>query len=374
MKICIISFEIASVASLPRNDDGKALPRNDDGKTLPRNDRVIVNKKAQVIIIILWILAILAVIAVGVGHRVSMAIRLTVYQRDGAKALCLAQAGINRAIVELGKEGAATDGLNDIWSTGIDAENKKLFDNIEVKEGSGETFTIKYLYDKENNTYLCMADEERKININAADDVLLQALLGECAVTDAAAITKNILFWRGAIPNNEEAKSYYANLGYENKGKNFANTEELILVMGIKDFEAEKLEKLMGLITVFGSGKVNINTCSEEVLRILIKASIVKAYPSSLSPIDAEELVKRVLEHRSANIFTTDDLSGVVDNSGLNQNAFNSILGQLKSYIGFQSQNFRIISTGKISASGIERTIECVYDRGNKKIVFWHEN
>jgi len=338
------------------------------------------NKRAQVVIIILWILAILAIIAVGVGHRVSMAVRLTAYQRDGAKALALAQAGVNKAIIELERDASGSvDSLRDTWSTGIDSENKKSFETIEVKSGSGETFTVKYLYDKENNTYFCMADEERKININIANQKLLEELLKECGVTSPETITKNILSWRGEPIQNPPDDDYDA-LGYKNKGTKFANTEELALVAGIKgigDTEPENLEKLMRLVTALDDkSKVNINTAGAEVLKILFTTAGA-ADTLDFGKIDVDSLIEKIIKYRNntdiekTNLF---NISVDLDLTEDEKNFVNNVQSKLDELFQVKSNYFRIISTGKVAPSGIERAIECVYDRGNKKVVFWHEN
>lgn len=294
------------------------------------------NKRAQVIIVILWVLIILAVMAVAAGQRVSMAVRLVSYQRDGLKALYLAEAQVNKAIASL--EGHLS----------------------RLKEEPLST----------------VDDEERKININdpKADEDLLRLLFEECKVTNAGEMAKSIVYWRGGVVTDPPI---YTDLGYNNKGKRFANVEELVLLKGLKEArgrQPEEFRKVMGLITVYGGGRVNVNTCSEEVLQVLMKASIAKAYPASPSPIQADELVRRVLAYRDAHPFADSELQSVVDKTGLDEGAFNSILGQLKNYITHQSQHFRIIATGKASPSGAERVIECVYDREGKNIVFWHES
>jgi type II secretory pathway component PulK len=307
------------------------------------------NKKAQVIIIILWTLVILTILAVTIGHRVSIAMRLSRYQRDSLGASCSAGAGINSAIVVLDNDDRGNDGLRDIWSTGIEPlTNKPLLENIEVKEGSQETFTVSYLYDKDNDTCLCMSDEERKININTADKDLLEALLAECGVANPQELTKDIRLWRG---HNIPESSDYTGSGYNNKNVEFSNIEELLLVKGVKETAPQNLEKLMGLITVFSSGLVNINTAPEEVLTVLIKAIIVKSHTDSIS---ADILVRKIMNYRETADFTDTSI-------GKNMDSVNS-------------HHFRIISRGKIFGSNIERIIECVYDRRNQKIVFWHEN
>lgn len=177
---------------------------------------------------------------------------------------------------------------------------------------------------------------------------------------------------RGAVSDSPE----YTGLGYNNKGVNFANTEEFILVKGVTDIEPQNLEKLTGLITAFSSGRVNINTAPEEVLGILINACVLKLQNGGRTlTASPENLRQKIIDHRKTNNFS---IIGSLDaDLGLVQNVdtdFIEIVNKLKGLAAVESQNFRIISTGKITGSNIERTIECVYDRQNRKTVSWHEN
>ncbi len=109
-------------------------------------------KKAQVLIISLWILAILAMLSVSIGRRVSMALRLSRYQKERLRSAYFAQAGINIAIGEIEK---------DKW-----ADNQEKFAKISLDSNINEFATVS-----------SVIDEERKININTATQELLTELL-----------------------------------------------------------------------------------------------------------------------------------------------------------------------------------------------------
>lgn len=161
------------------------------------------NKRGQVIIIILWILVILTVLAVTIGHRVSLALRLSRYQRDSLKAYSLAKGGINLAIAVLEEDGKKDtqgapgyDAPDEPW-----ADNEQKFKNISLGSDKDEFATVYYV-DKaggREEIKYGVTDEERKININTADKDLLKALLGECGVANPEDLAKNILFWRGGL-------------------------------------------------------------------------------------------------------------------------------------------------------------------------------
>ena len=56
------------------------------------------NKRASVLMIVLWILAALVLFALGLGHRASIHLKISSFQKDRIKAGFLARAGIQKAI------------------------------------------------------------------------------------------------------------------------------------------------------------------------------------------------------------------------------------------------------------------------------------
>jgi len=114
------------------------------------------NKSAQVSVIALWVLIILAIMAVSVGRRVSLGLRLSGYQRDSLKAFYLAKAGLNRSIVELQKyQVNPYSSLSESWSTGIDSStHTSILREIAATGKPGESFNS------------VIIDEESKLNLN----------------------------------------------------------------------------------------------------------------------------------------------------------------------------------------------------------------
>ncbi len=169
------------------------------------------NKKGSILLISSWVLLILVVLAISLGHRSSIALRLCAYQRDSLKASYLAKAGIKQAILQL-KEDAITgpsyNSLKSIWSTGIDPlTSKPLFENVEIKDGSGEKFTVRYPYD--DKKYLCMMDEERKININKVGtgplrQLILTRLFDLAGVIGSDDLMNLVVKWIDPAINNKD--------------------------------------------------------------------------------------------------------------------------------------------------------------------------
>lgn len=330
--------------------------------------------------IILWILLILTILAVSIGHRVSLALRLSRYQGDRMKAYCLAQAGIQRAIAELEIDASQNqyDTLSEAWSTGIDpATNKPCFEDIEIVGDSQETFTLKSPYDAD--TYFPITDEERKININTASDKLLLALLKGLNIedTDAQQITNYIRIWRGDSGPNLQPDNYSENF---KKGP-FIVPEEVILILesfyqskGEENYQQkahETFDALKYLVTVCPTTKININTASRAVLTIFAKSA---AIPADQQFVDG--LITKVINFRTGDKGPFKADADISDSSDFYANDLTSdekgIFNDMQSSLAVKSDYFDIGSTG--NAGKISRKITAVYSREAKKIVYWHQD
>jgi general secretion pathway protein K len=319
-------------------------------------------KKSQALIIILWILVILTVLAVSIGHRVSLALRLSRYQKDRIKAHYLAKAGMNRAIVEIDKDINDFDTFDESW-----ADNERVFQKITFNDSLNDFATVRYVIneDDKEETKFGVIDEERKININTASRQLLLALLEECGITDAQTIADNICAWRGdqdpLIP--EESKNYES-LGYPCKAEKFSNIAEINLVKGVA---LEDYQKIKELITIYGDGLININTASPLILTIFTRG-IAKS--SLIDESFADSLAKKIIDYRNTNgpFKAMGDMDSIPYTGAEEQN----ILNNLKSGVALKSVNFLIEVTGNVSK--IKSRVAAVYNRSDKTIIYWHES
>lgn len=349
------------------------------------------NKKGSILLISSWALLILVVLAVGLGHRSSIALRLSAYQKDSLKASYLAKAGIKQAILQLKEDAIASpsyNSLKSIWSTGVDPlTGKPLFENIEIRDVSGEKFTVRY---SDDENYFCMMDEERKININKAvtdlafqplGQFILTRLFDFAGVADADALKDLVVKWIDSAINSKD----------EDPGQIFKNsdlkvTQELLPILEYfyKDESNPSLKakeiygKIRDLITVYGDGKININTASEETLGILINSCMDECVNNGVITVrfESQNLVNLISTIRRDNPFKdssalSNDLASTNNLSSEEKNVLNKLTG----IITFKSNNFRIKSTGEITGKAISKTITCVFSRyPENRIVYWHEN
>jgi len=254
--------------------------------------------RGAILIIVTWILAIMTLFAVGIGFRMGLEIKLTRYNLDRLKALYIAKAGINKAVTEKWEEyvegrSLGVDAFSERW-----ANDKEHFKNAKV---GGGTFTLSYSpheqdrSDKEIFLY-GLEDETSKININSDKGlpILRNILLSsDMDLEQAESIVASIEDWRdeddtpklsGGISSGAE-DSYYQTLEqpYSTSARDFIDVKELLLVKGI----TEKIfyDILIDNITIFGDGKININTANIDVL----SAAIGIGYP---------ELASKIMEYR----------------------------------------------------------------------------
>ena len=146
-------------------------------------------RSGTILITTLWILAILSILAVGIGFRVSIEARLSKYNIDKLKAAYFAKAGIVKAREMLSKDSNAE--YDTIRECGITVPIDKDIGSIFTEKLGDGAFEVSY--EEEGKAYYGMMDEERKININKADQAVLTTLLGK----DNEVVAASIMNWRG---------------------------------------------------------------------------------------------------------------------------------------------------------------------------------
>jgi type II secretory pathway component PulK len=319
------------------------------------------------------VLCLLSTFAVVLGYGVRQKLGLvnTLEVRD--KLHYVAKAGVKKAIAELKNTSVKTyDTFRDEWSN-----NPAAFSNISVGDGQA---SVSYEYFDDNakaaRTLYGLIDEERKININKADPQTLERLFRivlKMEEPEAQELSASIVDWRDSDEGSANAStgaedSYYMNLQYpyEAKDADFEVLEELLLVKGMND---NVFEKVKDYITVYGDGKVNINTASASVLAALgLSDDILDKLLSYRSGEDKE------LGTPDDNVFDTS--SNIVPVLSQAFHLSDSQVAQLSSVaaksLGTSSSNFMIKSIGRLLNRKAALEVTCVTDRQGK-ILYWQE-
>lgn len=254
--------------------------------------------KGSILILTLWSICTLSVLAVALSYQVRQKIMLVKRLDERSSLRLISDAGLKTAIAEFKKENLKNyDALQDNWSN-----NAYVFKGINF--GVGICDVCYNIYDEQAKIAKLrygLIDEERKININKADLATLERLFKvalDFDEMDAQELAASIVDWRDSdselsIPLGSAEDSDYRNLRYpyEAKDASFETLEEVKLVKGVN---SQIFEKVKGYITIYGSGKVNINTASRHVLLAL-----------GLS----ESIVNRIISFRSGE----DGIAGTAD-------------------------------------------------------------
>jgi len=308
--------------------------------------------------VVLWILAFLVLLGMGLGYATSIDQRLVGYQRDRVTAIYLAKAGYYRALAELARdETPQVDSYLDRW-----AHNPEIFEGIGLGEGS---FTVGYrLKDREGaeETVYGIMDEDRKVDLSTASQAVLLRLPG---MTDG--IAEAILDWRA------EQRKIMESLG-EVEDRPFRSVEDLL---SLEEMTPEAFVALQPFVSAYTDGKINLNSAPREVLLAL--------------DMD-ESLIDKIMRFRRG----LDDLRGTQDDqefqsvSGAEQqlNAFEALTpkeaAQLTNLVAQNrvkifSRIFRIYSKGAARDGKVARTVIAVVERtlgskGTINLLAWYES
>lgn len=150
---------------------------------------------------------------------------------------------------------------------------------------------------------------------------------------------------------------------YPSKGAPLDSVEEIRLIKGLSEFYAPR--KYMGndilglkdVLSVYASGRVNINTAPFEVLLSL---------DDEMSP----DLVSEIIRIREITPFQNVD--ELIDVAGANHD----LVYRLKRLAGVNSTNFKLTVYVENYDGSISSSLEAVFTRGTRggKILFWQAN
>lgn len=331
--------------------------------------------RGSVLVIALWSLFLLTTFALQLGIIVRQKITLAMRLHDRDNRFLIAEAGVQRAMAELRKKDDTpeTDTLNEAWST-----NAPLFKNVALGPGQ---FIVGYDYiegEAPQRRY-GLQDEESKINLNtAAVETIanLFQLTAYLSYEEAVALAYNIVDWRDADslyqhPQYGAEDDDYGGLKrpYDAKDNQFEIPEELLLVQGMTQ---EIFNRVRDFITVYGDGKININTAPREVLFALGMTD--KLVDGILSFRQGADRISGTYDDNvfSAPTHIVNELSQMVTLDAIETTELSSRVE--RSYFNTKSNYFMIHSSAKLDkdARGPEMEIVAVVDRQGR-LKYWRE-
>lgn len=311
-----------------------------------------IRNRGFVLVTVLWVLAILSLIAIGFGRRAMMDRRAATYTLDHDRAMFRARGAVERGIAEL-RNKAIIDSLNMQGGRTSYAQRWSRPMNILGEAGYFGKSDVKNKKNDEAGE-ICeyrIRDEESLICINRVDETFLTKI----KALKPSAIRK-IMRRRDGDPDTNEV------------GQGFQTIEELRSVDGIKDddwFGDEDNPGLKDLLTCWGDGKININTARPEVLECI--------------PDMDDRLIDAVVKYRAGGdgeLNTEDDqdftdLAAVAGKAGLTDEDTQPLLQYCKvDSIFFTIQGTATLRQGKIRATCVATVF---MQPPNANVIKWRE-
>jgi general secretion pathway protein K len=214
----------------------------------------MLKQQGVALVLVLWMLSLMTIMAGSFALSMRRQISIVEGVKYNAVALAQAESGIALAETML-----MIADQNKRWRT------------------DGNVYQIDYansLTGTESKVRVRMFSETGKIDINKADQVLLQAIMTHAPVEEdqQTKLISAIIDWRDQddlinISGAEKKEYKEAGLSYQPRNKPFQNIEELQLVLGVTE---EVYQWLEPLITVnSGQLQVDVRQASMEVLQVL---------------------------------------------------------------------------------------------------------
>jgi general secretion pathway protein K len=220
-------------------------------------------QKGLALLVVLWVVAILMVTVLSFSFLSRTETHATLGFKDAAEKKFLAEAGIERAIIEIlyRKQNIAnpiTLEGSEVWKADGTVYNGQLGDGF---------YTVSIM------------GEAGKLDINKASDVLLKNLLLNSGIEEdeADSIVDCIMDWKdpsGLTRLHGAGNDYYMSLPipYNIKGADFDTLEELLLVKGVTPallYGNGSQKGIIDFLTVNGLAQVNLNYAPKEVLMVV---------------------------------------------------------------------------------------------------------
>ncbi len=237
--------------------------------------RMLNDRKAFILVSALWILGFLTILAVALGMGARQKILVLKRIEERASSRLAAEAGAKKTIAVF------LDELENSQFTLSARTKARLFNNpldfLNITVGDFRVDVVNRFFDERSGKIIeryGLEDEQAKLNLNTVDPdtltLLLQSVLQETESL-ARSLAVAIIDWRSSGQQELSGFSsdgYYKGLEYpyEAKEKPYERIDELLLVKGVTQLIFDTIRPF---VTVYGDGRININTVSAPVLEAL---------------------------------------------------------------------------------------------------------
>ena len=335
------------------------------------------SRRGSILILALWVLSFLTIISVNIGLRIRQKINLISRIETRSQLHHIASAGIKKAISALKSDLRRNNQSYTPSGKEYRHNNTEAFNRIEIGEGEADVFYNYYDWgqDKPERRF-GIVDEEGKINLNTASAIVIMRLIGQVLrinEEEAQALALAIVDWREmgkTTLTGFYSDEYYQNLQfpYQVKNAHIEIFDELLLIKGIDE---KLLSKLTPFVTIYGSGEININTASAQVLYSMgFDAPLIEKIMTARRGNDGEEATNDDFIFQKTFDIASDMLRFVkLDGDEIKQLDYFNSVGEIKTNSFFYSIRSEAIVAHKTDTL----TIECVYNVRDNRIEYWRE-
>lgn len=320
-----------------------------------------------ILIVVLWTLFLLAALTVAVAAYVDGQVELARRLGDRVVARQAARAGVDRAVARVMMETNAWESFHEGW-----ANDEQAFRDIRC--GSRMRWTAWYAVAQSDGSVVTnfgLGDEQARVDLNLAREELLVALFKVAAGMSsekAGRLAKDVVRARTpASANTPAASGLEAQVWSDADLANgpFQSMHELLWVRGMS---REILESIQPYCTVHGAARVNINTAGPLVLRVL----------AGVRGKESDGWERKILQFREqGGIFRTLSATGFSDATGGKASVLSpedqAVLGGMLPFITVTSDHFRGNVVAGSEAGRMRAGITFVWDRRERRFLYWHE-
>ncbi|MCB9772307.1 MAG: general secretion pathway protein GspK [Candidatus Omnitrophica bacterium] len=328
--------------------------------------------RGSVLIMVLWALTLLAMFAVQIASMTQDKISFLARAQRNSTLRSAAKAGIFKALAVIKNEPFKNPQGNPLQRSLSLFSNPGSFKDLLL--GVAET-SVFYTVDDSQRNY-GVTDEKCRLNLNFAKRENIQQLFMAIGVVNeeqADKIATEIYDWR--VHGDSELKGFSSDDSYENlqypypqKKGAFESLSELKLVAGISE---KVYDSMINYVTIYGANEYNVNTVLWQVLVALgFTEEQAKAGEAiRLGPDGLNGTTDDVFFVSGGDL--VDKINNVLDLSPEEKAELNNVAAGIA--FTTQSNIFRIQSHAKLIARRENKSITCVFDSNNDKIIYWHE-
>ena len=327
----------------------------------------------MVLFFALWVLGILAILAVSVAAGIRQKVFLVARLDERSRMNYLLQAAVKKTAgyIHMQMEVNSFE-----FSPAVKMGLLNNADELSSIKLGHDSAGVGYLLDDSKSLRWGVVDEESKINLNKTDPLTLTNLLSlvlSLSNEDAAKLARALLDWRQygeSELNGFFSDDYYSTLQYPYPKKN-ADYETLDEILLVKGMDKKMYDRLINYVTIYGSGAVNINTASREVLlalgltdALVNKILTVRRGKDGIDATPDDYVFLKPYEI-AANISAVMPLT-------LDETRAIDFLNR-KGLLSTGSYYFTIEATGKLVNRPASTSLRAVYSSRGDKIVYWKE-